>query len=251
MTETRRLPDQASGSTARRIITWSAWLAAVVLPVLVCGCAGDNGGGAGPLVADERPKVQPEGSYESAMGAMSDYDVEEAFKELYPRVVGCVEQGMDQVEALGGELTLALRVAADGTVARAYLSRSTLGERGAEACVLSAARARHWPQPVGGEGTAEHTYVVDAAVDAVELDAKRMGYVKRRVHREVARCVERVRRGWMVTLYVRGSGKVAGVGVATPDAEADDHADCVSDRVERLSLPRLPRRWSKVTFEIP
>jgi hypothetical protein len=227
-------------------------LIAALAPLLpMTACAGPNGEGAGSVVGDEEPKVQPEGSYEAAQGAMSDYDVEEAFKELHPNVVRCLEKGTARVEALGGELTLVLLVAPDGKTLQAYLSLSTLGNRGTEECVLSAARARRWPRPVGGNGTAEHTYVVDAAVEATALDARRMGYVKGRVHREIARCAKQVRGRWMVTLYVRGNGNVASVGVATPDAETDEHAECIADRVGQLRVPRLPRRWSKVTFEIP
>ncbi len=92
---------------------------------------------------------------------------------------------------------------------------------------------------------------MDAAVEAKTLDAKRMGYVKRRVHREITQCTKRTRGRWMVTLYLRGNGEVASVGVATPDAQADEHAACVAERVGMLRVPRLPRRWSKVTFEIP
>jgi len=54
-----------------------------------------------------------------------------------------------------------------------------------------------------------------------------------------------------VTLYVGSDGRVLAAGVASPNAEAEQQADCLVERLLQLKLRRHNDRTVKVTFRIP
>jgi hypothetical protein len=212
-----------------------------------CGGAGEpavTDPAAVQVDADDRPTLK------ASIGALSDYDIDEAFRALYPRVTRCVERGAARLEALGGELTIVLRISTEGSPRSAHLATSTIGDRATERCILREALARSWPRAVGGDGRAEHVYGVDPAVPVAELSPARARLAAGPVRLAVARCTRPLGGRWQATLYVRPSGEVASAGVAPPDAAGEEHADCVAEQLLGLRLPPHRQPLVKLTVVV-
>lgn len=178
---------------------------------------------------------------------MSDHDVNEAFKQLYPAVEDCLSESIERVEGLAGTFTLALRIRSDGSVKWAYLRASTLGDRAAERCVLKAASRRTWPQPVGGEGEADHTFSAESRVDVARWEERQLRGVMTSIRKTVHRCIREAPGRYHATLYIGRDGKVLAAGLAPPSPEAEAQSDCVTDRLRTLQFGRQPK-LTKVSF---
>ena len=166
-----------------------------------------------PPVATPQEEA-PRATFTSQVGGMNQEAVERAFADFQTSVIHCLERG--EHEGLGGELTLHLRVALDGRTRWAHIDRSTMGSRDVERCIMAEAEARRWPKPKGGEGKADHTYVVDPAVAVEVWEAKRLRPAMPAIVREVAKCLEGRRDRFQATIYFGRDGRVMSAGVASP-----------------------------------
>lgn len=204
-----------------------------------------------PTVAPEPEAVSIErDAYTQSIGALSDYDVNEAFKELYPLVEKCLERSTERFEGLGGSFTIALRIRPDGSVKWAYLKSSTLGDREAERCVLRAAKRRSWPKPVGGEGEADHTFSAESPAEVVQWDEGRLRTVMTSIQSAVHGCTQQVEGAYHATLYIGRSGDVVSAGVAPPSPEGEASADCVVEQLRGFRFGQQPK-LTKVSFVLP
>ena len=195
---------------------------------------------AGPLVA------------EGDIGGLSQEDVDEAFQKLAPEVQHCAEGELSRNEALGGDCTVRLRIGRDGQARWAYLADSTLGDRSAEQCILSAVRARAWPKPLGGEGEAVHSFAVESGTEVPSWSSEHVRLARGLVQNVAAHCALRRAKGrFSATVYVRADGSVLATGIALPSAQVEAEADCVVAGVQKLNFGRQKSRLSKATFRIP
>jgi hypothetical protein len=156
---------------------------------------------------------------------------------------------LEQLEGLGGELKLKLRIDRKGSARWAYLSRSTLGDRDAEKCVLDLVKAKSWPKPLGGEGLAEKDFVVDPRTEPVTLDERRSVPQVARARADATKCRNGVKGSFLATVYVREDGKVAAAGVSVPSEKGEDVADCMVEALRKTRFRGGPKP-GKLSFEI-
>jgi hypothetical protein len=189
-------------------------------------------------------------SMESEIGGLNEEAMDHAFASL--DVTGCVAPRIEQLDQLGGELKLKVRIDRKGSTRWAYLSRSTLGDRDAEKCVLDLVKAKSWPKPLGGEGLAEKEFVVDARTEPGTLDEHRAVAQLARARADAAKCRNGIRGSFFATVYVQPDGKVANAGVSVPSEQGEDVADCMVEvlRKARFQGGPKPAKLSKLSFEI-
>ena len=204
-----------------------------------------------PSTVAPRPrKARPTMAMQSSVGALDQAAVERSFGKLFGAIERCITEGDARIRGIGGAFTVELRIKPDGSPRWAYLSSSTLGDREAERCILEAAREKRWPQPVGGEGEASHTFEVEGAEEVHEWGETRLRPVMNEIRRQLHRCLEEAPGAFSATLYVQRNGRVAAAGVAPPDADGEAKSDCVADVLRTFRFGPQPREMTKVTFVI-
>ena len=149
-----------------------------------------------PEPSDELPSIEAE------IGGMSQYGVEQRWAELHPRFIRCVEQASTRLSAIGGRVSVKMRVDRSGKVRWAYLTDTTLGDREAELCVLELVKSRRWPQPKSGEGLAETSFEVEAADAPRELPAARASGFARQAGAATRDCRRGVAGAFVATVYL-------------------------------------------------
>lgn len=204
-----------------------------------------------PAEEGKRRPAGPAMVVEGETGGLNQHDVESAFLSLHPKVERCIAQGMERIGALGGTFKVTMRIAPDGTAHSVFLSESTLGDRDTESCILDQIRAKSWPEPLGGDGIAEHEFAVDAQEPAAALDSDDFRPAMRFIRRKVHPCLRRVRGRFVATLYISRSGQVRAAGIAPPSPEGEEQADCVAEALRKFNFGRQRSRLSKVTFAVP
>lgn len=206
-----------------------------------------------PAVVDAGP--EPErvdagpSSFESEIGGMNEFAVEETFKALSRPIARCFESGAERVEALGGSFTVAFRVDRKGATRWAYMKASTIGDRATESCILDIVRSRAWPKPLSGEGLAQKTVDIEPAKAPHLLDGKR---VSRSVHQAKARiapCRKGVTGAFLATAYLEPDGRVRSAGVAPPNEKGESVVDCVIGELQKIRFSATGK-LAKVTFEM-
>jgi hypothetical protein len=96
--------------------------------------------------ADTCPDGLPDLDAHEAAGDLDRNAIVSALPPLQDAARGCMDNASGVARA-GGKLVLALRIARDGSVARACLVNDAIGDAALAACVLSGARQLHFPQP--------------------------------------------------------------------------------------------------------
>ncbi len=190
-------------------------------------------------------------SYGHPVGALSQYDVEETFRGIYGDVQRCARRGARRIPELAGAFKISMRIGTDGSASEVYLSESTLGDRATETCILELVRSTPWPRAVGGTGDAEHGFSIESNHPVAEWPEHRVRPYLARIRRETTPCWTGMLARFTVTLYVGSDGRVLAAGVASPNAEAEQQADCLVERLLQLKLRRHNDRTVKVTFRIP
>src|SRR4029079_3564586 len=104
-------------------------------------------------------------SVSGQLGSLEEGKVDDTFNRLMPQFGSCLSQASSRVEFIGGHVKFFIRISLEGSAKWAYLSESTIGDRDAERCMLSAAKAVRWPQPLEGEGQAQKAFDFDPSPD--------------------------------------------------------------------------------------
>ncbi len=222
-------------------------IASLALGAAACGAAPPPP----PMVKDAPPVEEKVDtgptSMESEIGGLNEEAMDAAFATL--DVTRCVAPRLEQLEALGGELKLKVRIDRKGGTRWAYLSRSTLGDRDAEKCVLDLVKAKSWPKPLGGEGLAEKEFTVDARAEPIALDEKRVMPQIARARADAAKCRNGVQGSFLATVYVHTDGRVVDAGVSVPSEKGEDVADCMVEALRKARFRGGPKP-GKLSFEI-
>jgi hypothetical protein len=183
-------------------------------------------------------------SMESEIGGLNEEAMDQAFASL--DVTRCITERGD---TLGGEVKLNVRIDRRGGARWAYLSRSTLGDRDAEKCVLDLARAKSWPRPLGGEGIAAKEFTIDPRAEPNALDERRTLAQIARARTEAGKCRRGVKGSFFATVYLEPDGHVVTAGVSVPSEKGEDVADCVVEAVRKVRFQGAPKA-AKLSFEI-
>ncbi len=96
---------------------------------------------AAPTVTLETPIV---------LGAMKHPVIEAVIRGHLKEITSCYEQGFAARPDLAGRVSVSFTISSAGSVSKATVRRSTLGETAVEACVASVFSEMVFPQPVGG-----------------------------------------------------------------------------------------------------
>jgi len=204
-----------------------------------------------PVVVDQAPEPEKidrgPTSMESEIGGLDEYAIDKAFASL--DITHCIEPRAAELDQLGGELNIKLRIDRRGNARWAYLSRSTLGDREAEKCVLDLARAKSWPKPLSGEGLAEKEVTIDPRAEPVALDERNDRRPIAEARTEAGKCKKGIDGSFLATVYVEPDGTVATAGVSVPSEKGEDVADCMVEALRRVHF-RGTETLAKLSFEI-
>lgn len=185
-------------------------------------------------------------------GTLSSLEIQRALTPRLPKFSRCAAKRSSDLEWLHGGLEIGFHVAVDGSVERAYPTRSTFGDRATESCMLDVAKATHFARPHGGpaeltwslEIPADPDVRVPEQWDAPELSALRTGAAE--VIAE--RCASAP---FSALLHVDTDGQVLAAGAAVPTGEGDSALDCVVDHLETLRFPSPGSYPALVRWELP
>jgi hypothetical protein len=223
--------------------------------MLVAGC-----GGSPPPPKVETPKpvataveeAQPTPATRSEIGGLNEEAVARSFERMNDDVQTCFAKGTTKVSAFGGHVKMKLRIDPQGALKWAYMAESTLGDRDTEKCLLDVARAKSWPQPIGGDGLAERAYDVDPPAPAKDLDSKKFKVAVALVNKETAKCRKKGTWGtvFRVTAYLRYDGLPITVGIAPPNEKGEDVIDCMIKIIKKVKFGGIGRRMGKLGFDL-
>jgi len=198
----------------------------------------------------ETPVEAPPSAH-SEIGGLNEDDVNDAFNGMSRAIEGCFQRGAERVSALGGRFKMKLRITTAGELRWAYLAESNLGDRDTEKCLLSAARAKTWPKPLGGDGLAEKTFEIDAPKAPADLEEKRFKVAIALARKETAKCRTHHATGvFVATTYLRQDGHVLSAGVTPPNEDGEEIADCMSDKIKKLRFGSVGQKVGKLSFEL-
>lgn len=203
------------------------------------------------LPEDETSPGPPDGAepmptalaVDSELGALDMAAVQEAFRDAFPVIDGCVRQGRQRLPFLGGAIEAFVRVDGEGAVRWAYLEHTELGDHRTESCIVDALSQRSWPKPSGGkDGEARQQLDFGEADERppVDLSPDALGPRVRKVESALRRCRSQAGTSSLeVTFYVDPDGKPMAAGVAVADDKGPDAIDCAvrAIRSARYSSP--------------
>jgi hypothetical protein len=242
---------QRTHRTALRALSLSlAWLTA-------CGGA-EPPPAAAPVSPAPRAALAPKSkkqrlSMSGQLGSLDEGKVAETFNRLLPKFGECLAQAASRVEFIGGHAKFFIRIATDGTAKWAYLAESTIGDRDAERCMLSAAKAARWPVPAEGEGQAQKAFDFDPSPDvrdAVPWGPDRVAKALASARAKLGQCTQAAPGHYRATVYVRTNGTALAAGVTPPDERGEAAAECLVDVIKGMRFPS-PGSWpAKVMFDV-
>ena len=92
------------------------------------------------------------------LGSIDDGAIQAVFIKIGDQLEVCHAQGRARVGVLAGDVTVFMRIDAQGHARYDYLQASTLGDRDTEKCILDLLIQTPWPAPVGGEAEVTHNF---------------------------------------------------------------------------------------------
>ncbi len=242
-----------------------ALLMALGLSVIGCGgsdsssssegaphaAASSSGGATSSSDSDSVPEPDDGMMVEGILGHISEASISRGMDRGMDSIFRCFGRRYDAIEFLGGELELYFRVKTDGRVRFVYLRRSTLGDRVTERCIEAAAARFRFTAPDGGEVEFATPLSLEAPEDVrppVAWPESRVGALVRREGALILADCGVSDASLRVTAYVGRGGDVMAVGAAVDDPEGGAALDCVSERIERWSMPDPGSYPAKITF---
>ena len=215
-----------------------------------------------PKIVEKTPTERPSAarkksgpSVESEIGALDKDATVRVFHALLPRIEKCQDDRRgkeERLDFLAGDIGIKVRIKADGTARWAYLTKSTLGDRSVETCILEAAKRASWPKPQGGEGIAENelSLPMKGDRDAVAWPSDKVVKEIPNIKGQLNGCRQGKQGTFPITAYVDKEGKVISAGAATPVEEADGAAECMVKIVRGWQLPSPGGFPAKVSFSV-
>jgi hypothetical protein len=221
-----------------------------------CGGAGEQP----KTPSRNRPAARHDGgtdmSTSSEIGGMNQEASEAAFQAAASDLQRCFLKGAKHFEMLAGDVAIVVEVDQTGSLVRAYLERSDLGNRETEECMLAALKRQKWPATVGGRiGQARSSIGFDPAEPdttrpAVQWSEDDVRPALEELSASLGACPGSGRGDYQLTWYVDTAGKVLSAGFATPQGADPAGAACLLSVIEEATFPS-PGSWpAKVSVEL-
>jgi hypothetical protein len=184
-------------------------------------------------------------------GTLSQEEIRGALEPRMPKFSRCVQKRSGDVEWISGALAFEFRVATDGSVSSVFPSRSSMGDRATETCMVELARATRFPRPHGGE--AEFSWSLEVPLDPevrepVSWSSADTGDVL--VQRQPELAAQCGPGPFDLTAYIDVEGKVVAVGGAVADEAHAAQLDCVTQAVSSWVFPSPGSYAAKLSFRI-
>ncbi|MCC6645570.1 MAG: hypothetical protein IT374_08375 [Polyangiaceae bacterium] len=235
-----------------RALVTGSWL------TLLCACGGGGGSEPAPRSPDAAPTARARREaapdVKGEIGALDAKAVTATFEGAMKKVEACQDdrrRADERLDFLSGEVSVEVRVTEAGAARAVWLTRSTVGDRATERCIVAALGAAAWPKPQGGrEGIAKNgfTLPMKGDRDAVAWDAAKVAGELAKARAALAACTKGGHAE--VTLYVDAQGKVITAGAASAADGGDAAADCLAREVSKLKFSS-PGGWpAKVTATV-
>lgn len=208
-----------------------------------------------PSVAVSEQTVQQEAQFDGLLGALSQEEIRRGITRSESQFHRCIAEAVEHLELVEGTVILSFRVSTAGTVRRVYASRSDVGSRSLERCLVEVAHDCRFSRPVGGEVEFEWPIEFMAPEDlrpASPWSPARVARTRDANLHLLAACAEAPTQGVTaeVTVYVGPSGQVLSVGAASPRELPATTLDCISEHVASWGFPEPGSYPAKVTFEL-
>lgn len=197
-------------------------------------------------LADARPSMSVSG----ITGSLNDV---EAHRALDPRMgdfAQCFFDHAEELQEVGGEVRLRIRVGANGRVVNAFPEQSSVGHRGVERCLGEVAMRTRFPRPRGGDAFLTWPISLEMPEDVRPARTLSERRVRRIVDERGAEAMQMcgVSADVRVTAYVR-RGEPVSVGAATQDEVSSTALDCLTEQVSGWRIPG-GGRLAKVAFTL-
>ena len=188
-------------------------------------------------------------------GTLSNFDVRVAMEERGRDFAACHEPRARALPVLAGRIEFAIQVAVDGKVNRVEVRSSDLGDRELERCLSEVIRTTRFRTPNGGVANVTWLMALEPATAGTSPEAWAAGKVARVVDKNLddlkASCdLASSSTNFLVTAYVSAKGRVAAVGVSSPDGGSDEHLDCLAEGLRTWPMPKPHGRYAKVSFAV-
>jgi len=220
------------------------------------------------------------------LGSIDDAAINETFDRIAGALEACHTAGRARVDVLAGDVTVFMRIDAQGQARYAYFQASTLGDRDTEICVLDLLRRTKWPVPIGGEAEVTHGFGWSAGSERAPVSWEPEKVIDALLAATpVKHAVDQCRRGTSDSLQLTGyvvagaptssadpnktapkkkrkkssnrkpaktgkPGHFRALGAATANKDAAEKLDCVVDALKTLSLPSPGAATAKVSFTL-
>ena len=227
-----------------------------VAALFVCACGSAPPPPREPTSTDARHgRSTPDAesaTIDAEIGGLDEDAVQQVFAKAGPAIGECIGRGAERLRFLAGELKVALKIAADGSVKEGLVTRSSYGDRATEKCILASLTTRRWPKPVGGR-TGLTTHTLDSAPSgaaATVQDAFRLGPSLEKLLAALDTCKGAATSAKLtVTVYVDENGKPLSAGAAASDGTLIEALDCAVEAALALeyAAPALAPAKTAVT----
>lgn len=229
-----------------RVHGWCVWVSFLVL-----GCGGSAPPPANPAKLAPAPeaKAPPKPAASRGVevtgleGTLQAYDVRETMNRRLDALAACQQERIRRVRHLAGSIELAIHVRTDGSVSRADVIESDLGDVATERCIAQVTLETRFPRPHGGEADVKWNMTLDplgrpasGSYEETQLaEHLELNLPDLAEHCEMTRRSPTVN----VTAYVAPSGKVIAAGASSAAQGQDALLTCAAEQVGSWRLPRV------------
>lgn len=202
----------------------------------ITGCGGSAPAPQSPL-PQTPPRAEAGPEVEGLLGSIDEGEVQSVFDRHREQLLSCYSSQLDDLEELGGEIEISVRLDRSGSPQSVFLSRSSLGSAAAESCMVRQVAAFDFPTPSGGPAELSYPLELSSGVRSPSsLETSSLSAVTLEHQQEIETCLRGVSDA-TVTLYVDAGGRVLSGGGSGGSALAFEAAQCIARAASAWTLP--------------
>lgn len=187
------------------------------------------------------------------IGALHEEQTAAAFKHSLRGLERCVEEGMQRIEFLSGDIAFYIEVNSSAQIQHIHAEESSLGDRTTERCMFDVLKRAEWPTPMGGDvGIARSSFQFDMhdSRPATDWDSERVDSGLTGIGDALQSCKSGHPGAFAATMYVNTDGAAMGASVTPTEPAGEDAVDCLVDALLRGTY-ESPGSWpAKVRFQL-